>query len=190
MARHLFKRLTRRLEPFVDDVTNNPWVRRHAPRLADPDLWHLNRRSTARAVAIGLFSGLIPGPFQVLGSVFLSILFRANFPLAAITTLYTNPVTIVPLYLIAYEYGSLFLPGSNHLNAITPPSFNWSSSFIGDLALWMGELGKPLALGLVLLACTLAFTGWAVVRLGWRWHVVHAWRKRARLRAASAQSPA
>ena len=28
--------------------------------------------------------------------------------------------------------------------------------------------------------------GWIVVRLGWRWHVVHAWRKRARLRAAAA----
>jgi len=186
MARHLFKRLTRRLEPFVNEVTNNPWIRRHAPRLTAPDLWHLNRRSTARAVAIGLFSGLIPGPFQVLGSVFLSLLFRANFPLAAITTLYTNPVTIVPLYLLAYEYGSLFVPGSNGLKDITPPTFNWSASFIGDLALWMGQLGKPLALGVVLLAFTLAGIGWVAVRVGWRWHVVHAWKKRARLRAAAA----
>lgn len=186
MARHLFKRLTRRLEPFVNDVTTNPWIRRHAPRLAEPDLWHLNRRSTARAVAIGLFSGLIPGPLQVLGSVGLSILFRANFPLAAITTLYTNPITIVPLYLVAYEYGSLFVPGSNGLGDIAPPRFNWSSSFIGDLALWMGQLGKPLALGVVLLALTLAAIGWAAVRIGWRWHVVHAWKKRARLRSLGA----
>jgi uncharacterized protein len=185
MARHLFKRLTRRLKPFVDDVTNNPWIKRHAPRLAEPDLWHLNRRSTARAVAIGLFAGLIPGPLQVLGSVGLSIAFRANFPLAAITTLYTNPLTIVPLYLVAYEYGSLFVPGSDSLKDIAPPSFHWSSSFIGDLALWMGQLGKPLAVGVVLLAATLALVGWIVVRLGWRWHVVHAWRKRARLRAAA-----
>jgi len=187
MARHLFKRLTRRLQPFVDDITTNPWIRRHAPRLAAPNLWHLNRRSTARAVAIGLFAGLIPGPLQILGSVVLSILFRANFPLAAITTLYTNPVTIVPLYLIAYEYGRLFVPGSNHLNKISPPSLSWSPSFIGDLALWMGELGKPLAIGLVLLSLTLALLGWTAVRVGWRWHVVHAWKKRARLRAAAAR---
>jgi hypothetical protein len=186
MARHLFKRLTRRLEPFVDQVTEHPWIKRHAPRLAEPNLWHLNRRSSARAVAIGLFAGLIPGPLQVLGSVGLSILFRANFPLAAITTLYTNPVTIVPLYLVAYEYGRLFVPGSDGLADITPPSFNWSTSFLGDLALWMGQLGKPLALGIVLLAMTLAFLGWAAVRLSWRCHVVHAWRKRARLRAAAA----
>ena len=39
------------------------------PRLADPVRWHLARRSPARAVAVGLFSGLIPGPFQVIGSV-------------------------------------------------------------------------------------------------------------------------
>jgi len=77
------------------------------------------------------------------------------------------------------------VPGSNGLKDIKPPSFNWSSSFIGDLALWMGQLGKPLALGIVLLALTLAFLGWVAVRVGWRWHVVHAWRKRARLRAAS-----
>jgi uncharacterized protein (DUF2062 family) len=186
MARHLFKRLTHRLEPYVKDITTNPWIRHHAPRLAEPDLWHLNRRSTARAVAIGLFAGLIPGPLQILGSVGLSIAFRANFPLAAITTLYTNPVTIVPLYLLAYEYGSLFFPGSNGLADIAPPRFNWTSSFIGDLALWMGQLGKPLALGVVLLAVTLAAVGWAVVRLGWRWHVVHAWKKRARQRAATA----
>jgi len=121
MRRHPIRTLTARFQPAVDRVTSSPVVQRYAPALADPDLWHLNRRSTARAVAIGLFCGLIPGPFQVLGAIGGCLLFRANFPLAVITTLYTNPLTIVPLYLIAYEYGHLFLAdGGPGVTAFVP----------------------------------------------------------------------
>jgi uncharacterized protein len=184
MARNLLRHLNRRLEPYVDRITDHPWVQRYAPRLADPDLWHLNRRSSARAVAIGLFSGLIPGPVQVIGAIGLSILFRAHFPLAAITTLYTNPVTIVPLYLVAYQYGGLFIPGEQ-VSALHPPAFTLSPDYIMQLIHWMGQLGKPLALGLALLALTLAALGWITVRISWRCHTVWAWRRRARLRHAA-----
>ena len=181
MARTLLRRLTRRLEPYVDQITEHPMVRRYAPALTEPDLWHLNRRSSARAVAIGLFSGLIPGPIQVLGAIGLSILFRAHFPLAAITTLYTNPVTIVPLYVVAYQYGELFLPGPKAA-FLHPPAFSFSPHYIVEVMHWMAQLGKPLALGLGLLALTLAALGWITVRISWRCHTVWAWRRRARLR--------
>jgi uncharacterized protein len=185
MARTLLRRLTRRLEPYVDQITEHPWVQRYAPRLAEPDLWHLNRRSSARAVAIGLFSGLIPGPFQVIGAVGLSILFRAHFPLAAITTLYTNPVTIVPLYLLAYQYGGLLVPGDGTAT-LHPPAFDWSPAYLMQFMQWIGQLGKPLALGLGLLAVTLAAIGWIAVRVSWRCHTVWLWRRRARLRHPAA----
>ena len=187
MARTLLRRLTRRLEPYVDRITEHPWVQRYAPRLADPDLWHLNRRSSARAVAIGLFSGLIPGPFQVLGAVGLSIAFRAYFPLAAITTLYTNPFTIVPLYLLAYQYGQLLIPGES-TSTLHPPAFDWTSGYLMEFMRWMGQLGKPLALGLLLLALTLAGIGWLVVRISWRWHTIRAWRRRTRMRQPAPSS--
>ena len=48
----------------------------------------------------------------------------------------------------------------------------------------MAELGKPLALGIVLLALTLATVGFVAVRVVWRCHVVAMWRKRARERLA------
>ncbi|HVF62769.1 MAG TPA: DUF2062 domain-containing protein [Casimicrobiaceae bacterium] len=185
MTRKLFKRLTRRLEPYVDKITDHPWIQHYAPALAEPDLWHLNRRSSARAVAIGLFAGLIPGPIQVLGAVGLSILFRAHFPLAAITTLYTNPLTIVPLYLIAYQYGELFIPGAK-VATLTPPAFTWSGSYFMEFIGWIGQLGKPLALGLALLATTLAALGYITVTLLWRWHALRAWRRRGQRRAPAA----
>src|SRR3954468_14432451 len=81
------------------------------PWLHHPNLWCLNRRSVAGAVAIGLFCGLIPGPLQMLGAVLLAIPLHRNIPVAMLVTLYTNPLTIVPLYLLAYGYGMLLLGG-------------------------------------------------------------------------------
>ena len=69
MPRRQLRAFTNRLRPKVDALTHHPTVRRFAPALSDPDLWHLNRRSTALAVAVGLFCGLVPGPFQVISAI-------------------------------------------------------------------------------------------------------------------------
>lgn len=183
MPRHLIRSFTARWQPAVDRFTQHPRVQRFAPALANPGLWHLNRRSTARAVAVGMFCGLIPGPLQMLGAAGLAILVRANFPLAVITTLYTNPFTIVPLYLLAYEIGRLFIPDANGRAAFVAPSGAGPVQYFSDLLTWTAGLGKPLALGLVILATTLACVGWAAVRIGWRIHAVTAWRRRQRTRS-------
>jgi uncharacterized protein (DUF2062 family) len=182
MPRHLIRKLTARLQPAVDRLTSHPAVKRFAPALADPDLWHLNRRSTARAVAIGLFCGLIPGPLQALAAIALCLWVRANFPLAVITTFYTNPLTIVPLYVVAYELGRPLFPGSATVAPFLPLPGTGLANYLPALADWMLQLGKPLAAGLVLLASILALTGWIVVRVGWRCHVVRAWQRRAHTR--------
>lgn len=69
MLRRPLARLTGRLQPAIGRITSNPRVRRYWPALAVPDLRHLNRRSVACAVAVGLFCGLIPGPLQVPGAL-------------------------------------------------------------------------------------------------------------------------
>lgn len=186
MPRRLIRSLTARWQPAVDRFTRHPAVQRFAPALADPDLWHLNRKSTARAVAVGLFCGLIPGPLQMLGAAGLAIVVRANFPLAVITTLYTNPFTIVPLYLLAYEIGRVFIPGANGGAGFVAPSGTGPVEYFSELLAWTARLGKPLALGLVILATTLACIGWAAVRIGWRIHAVIAWRRRQRDRSVPA----
>ena len=154
------------------------WLHHH------PNLWCLNRRPVAGAVAIGLFTGLIPGPFQMLGALLLAIPLKKNIPVALLTTLYTNPFTIVPLYVIAYEYGRLLL-GQEHL-AMAPASFemDWSDWIASANALlaWMVALGKPLAVGLAALALTLAAMGYFAVQIGWRLYVAAAWRGRKKRR--------
>jgi len=185
MLRRYLRHWTDRLSPAIDRITSNPAVQRYFPALADPDLWHLNRRSAARAVAVGLFCGLIPGPLQVAGAIVGCLVVRANFPVAVVTTFYTNPFTIVPLYVVAYEYGRLFFPDAPDAAHWAPLADAGLMEWFPALLAWMKALGKPLAVGLVLLAVTLAAVGWAGVRLAWRCVAVHAWQRRARLRATA-----
>ena len=102
MRKHLKKYL-----PNHDAVHGNRWLRPFRNSLLHPRLWHLNRHSAAGAVAAGMFCGLIPGPLQMIGAAICALVFRVNLPLALLTTLYTNPFTIVPLYVLAYQIGRI-----------------------------------------------------------------------------------
>ena len=159
-------------------------VARFGGWLHHPNLWCLNRRSVPGAVAIGLFCGLIPGPLQMLGALLLAVPLRKNIPVALLVTLYTNPLTIVPLYLLAYGYGQILLGAGNSAMPVEPFVWSWSDiggSLVG-LGTWSMALGKPLAVGLPALAATLAAAGYIAMRLGWRAYVVLAWRARAKRR--------
>ena len=57
---------------------------------------------------------------------------------------------------------------------------------MSGLGAWILSLGKPLVIGLVALASTLAVLGYVAVQVAWRAYVVAAWRARARRRKASA----
>ena len=183
------KKYFRKFLPNGDQVRayrSLAWLERW---LHHPNLWHLNRDSVAGAVAIGLFAGLIPGPFQMLGAALLAIPLRKNLPVALITTLYTNPLTIVPLYLLAYGYGRLLLGGSNSQYEIKTFEWDWRD-WIGSCKAmldWMLSLGPALAVGLVALAITLAALGYLAVQFGWRTYVRVAWRRRSARRAAAAR---
>jgi uncharacterized protein (DUF2062 family) len=162
--------------PDPEQVLAKPWAAPFRPWLGHPNLWHLNRRSVPCAVAIGLFCGLIPGPLQMLGALLLAIPLRANVPLSMVVTVYTNPLTIVPIYMVAYGYGRLLLGQSGPQAAAAPIESHWSFQ---DLWHWAQSLGKPLGIGLVALGLTLAVIGYIATRLGWRAYVASAWQRRA-----------
>ena len=168
----------RKYLPDAEAVRSSPLVSAFGGWLTHPNLWHLNRDSVSGAVAIGLFAGLVPGPLQMLAALLLAIPLRRNIPVALIVTLYTNPFTIVPLYVLAYAYGRLLLPGEH---APFPASFEMSWQTFHELML---ALGKPLGVGLLALALTLAAIGYCAVQLAWRAWVVAEWRARARRRKA------
>ena len=178
------RKFFRKYLPDAAAVRSNRYIAMFGSLLHHPNLWHLNRDSVAGGVAVGMFSGLVPGPLQMLIAAIIAVPLRVNLPVALLTTLYTNPFTIVPLYLVAFEYGRLLLQESGGRFAVQPFEMDWMNFFasMGALIDWMLALGKPLAVGLVALALTLALLGYIAVLVGWRIYVTLAWRARRRRR--------
>lgn len=150
------------------------------PWLAHAELWSLQRRKVAMAVAVGMFAGLMPGPTQMLAAAALALLLRINLPIAMMCTLYTNPFTYLPLYLLAYELGKLLLGVSD--GAVLPPwpaftphdPTQWQQAVLD----WVLQLGWPLLVGVPALGLSLAILAYGIVMLVWRCAVVRQWQKR------------
>lgn len=175
------RRFLKKYLPDPSAITDNRWLRPFRSSLLHPRLWHLNRHSAAGAVAAGLFCGLIPGPLQMLGAAVCALLFRTNLPLAMLVTLYTNPLTLPPLYIVAYEIGRRLVDGQD---VGWPPGFTPDAMLAWAEAMqtWMMAAAKPLALGLVVLASSLALSGYFLTYLLWRLYLIKAWRQRRQRR--------
>lgn len=179
------------LKKFLPDhetVKQSRWIRPFGSWLHHPNLWHLHRRSVAGGVAAGMFCGLIPGPFQMISAAIMSVLFRVNLPVAMFTTFYTNPFTLLPLYLVAYKIGA-FVTGRQDgatFSHLAIPEMNWNNWYT-ILPEWLLKLGEPFAIGLLLLATSLAVVGYFTIRVLWYWVVMNEWKKRAARRKMEAK---
>jgi uncharacterized protein (DUF2062 family) len=129
------------------------------------NLWHLNRHSVAGGIAVGLFA----------------IVFKVNLPMAVLITLYSNPLTIVPIYLAAYAIGELVTGNGTieipqvEFSILDKNIVEWIPAMID----WMASLGKTLLTGISILAILLSVIGYFTAHAVWRLYVVYAWRKRA-----------
>lgn len=161
--------------PKREQIFASKWLQPLAPLFDKPYFWTLNRRQAAVSVAVGMFCGLMPGPTQMLSALMVAYWLRTNLPVAVFTTLYTNPVTYMPLYYLAYKIGSWLL-GSREDSFSFPA---WSDShFVEDLVVWLSGAGKPLLIGVPVLGLILATAGYFLVLLGWKLHTQYHWRKR------------
>lgn len=184
----MIRRKLRTALPSPESIRGHRWLQWCAPLISHPRLWHLHRRAVALGVAIGLVTGLIPGPVQMLAAGLLAIPLRANIPAAVFTTLYTNPLTFVPLYLLAYAIGGIVTGEAAPL--VLPPDIGWSwaemRSLFPALYAWIGSMGRTLVIGLAIQCTALAVGGYVLVMLAWRAVVTWAWRTRHRRRAKAA----
>jgi len=179
------RKLFRRYLPDYETVEKQRWLKPFGGWLKHPNLWHLHRRSVAGGVAVGLFCGLIPGPLQMIGAALIAVLLRVNLPVAAFTTFYTNPFTILPLYALAYKLGA-WVSGANGGVArakLSFPEMQWHD-WMSKMWDWLVMLGEPILIGLPLLGAILAMVGYVVMRVAWRVMVISKWRARQRRRAA------
>lgn len=138
--------------------------------LHEPNLWHLNRRSAASAVAIGLFLSFAPIPGQMFLAAIVAVWARVNLPLAVSAVFFTNPITMGPLMYLAYKIGAtvLNLP-------IEVTHFELSVEWLSET---FGQIWKPLLLGCFVCGVFCAALGHVFVRLLWRLHLIQRWRNR------------
>jgi uncharacterized protein (DUF2062 family) len=145
------------------------WMKPFAHLFRHPSLWHLNRRSVPRALAVGLFAAFAIPLGQFLLAALLALPLRANVPLAAAATLVTNPLTFGPIYFGAYKLGQLLLPHS-------------PGGEVHELAQQLGttiiHASGVTALGLLVLALVGAAGGFLIGSLWWRWRLARRWRLR------------
>lgn len=174
------KRYLRDKLPKPTSITENKYLRFLSPWLGHPRLWHMHRRSVARGVSIGLVAGLIPGPVQMLLAVIIAIPLRANILAAAATTWYTNPLTFIPLYILAYTIGAL-VTGEPVRNVI-PPDFSvpWLEFWkvIPAMFDWFVSLGSTLLIGLAIQSTVFAIGGYVATMVLWRCIVSRMWSRR------------
>lgn len=164
--RHFFKRYL----PHRDHIQKQGGMHLFSDYLHDPNIWHLHRRSSASGAAIGMFCAFIPFPIQTISSAALAILFRVNLPIAVVFSLFSNPITIPPIFFFAYQIGSKIL-GLQEKQIEFTFSWDWMSNTL--IHIW-----EPLLLGCFILASISSLVTYCVIRLIWRISAINKWEKR------------
>jgi uncharacterized protein len=175
--------MIKRFIPTREGLQRNRLLRWLGPRIHDPLLWHINRNSVARGVAIGMFFGLMVPVAQIAAAAVVSLALRANLWVAALATLISNPITYGPIYIFAYRIGSSILPTRSGETVETTTSAveeqaTAALQWLIDGLSWMTGIGAPLVLGTLLMATTAAIVGYFSIMLVWRINVIIKHRQR------------
>ncbi len=164
------KKFIQRCLPHPDRIRHNPSLRWLGPAIHDPNLWRLNRRSVAAAVAVGAFFAFILPFAQFLAAGITAVSLRVNLPVAVTSTLITNPLTFGPWYYLAYKIGALLTgtPVDGKMpEPLQPAAGGWWEGILAGIDHLLA-MGPPLLIGLALLAVVSAVGGYFLVHLLWR----------------------
>ena len=133
------KKTIKRYIPDPARLREIPVLRLLGERIYQPNLWHINRKSTSMAFFIGLFVAFFPVPAQMAIAGLMAIWLRGNLPLAVLLCWVTNPLTAGPMFWFAYRLGALIIGVIPHTQ---PFEISWQWLGSGLLLVW-----QPLLLG-------------------------------------------
>ncbi len=140
----------------------------------------MHRRSVPRAVAVGLGVGILIPFMHIVLAALLAIPTRANVAIAAAVTLVVNPLTIPPLYYLAYRTGEWELHADAAL--ANPAAAQHFTSELGRILFWIHEASGAIALGIVTIAIAAAAIGYGLTALAWRMWLASKLRRKRKTR--------
>jgi len=166
------KKFIKRFLPDHQTIKNNKHLQIFGELLNNGNLWHLNRRSVAKAFAVGLFCAFIPIPFQMVLAAGMAIIVHANLPLSIALVWITNPLTMPAIFYFCYVVGSWVI-GAPEQEFAFEPSWQW---VIDSLS----TIGPSFLLGCGILAVLFSILGYLGINALWRYSVAKEWKKRIR----------
>ncbi|WP_440875485.1 DUF2062 domain-containing protein [Thalassotalea sp. PLHSN55] len=164
------KKTIKKLMPDHHTIKSNKHLQIFGDLLHNPNLWHLNRRSVAKAFAVGLFCAFIPVPFQMMLAASIAIIAHANLPLAVSLVWITNPLTMPFIFYSCYVVGTWIL-GTPQQEFVFELSWQWILDSLSTI-------GPAFLLGCIIMAIIASFLAYFGINSLWRYSVAKEWKKR------------
>jgi uncharacterized protein len=165
------KKTIKRLLPDHHTIKNNKHLQIFGELLHNANLWHLNRRSVAKAFAVGLFFAFVPVPFQMVLAAGTSIIVHANLPLSIALVWITNPLTMPAIFYFCWLVGSWIVGGSGN-EFYFEASWQWVVESVSTI-------GPAFIVGCGVLATLFSALGYFGIQWLWRYNVSKEWKKRS-----------
>lgn len=158
--------------PDHQTIKNNKHLQIFGDLLHNGNLWHLNRKSVAKAFAVGLFFAFVPVPFQMVLSAGVAIIVHANLPLSIALVWLTNPITMPAIFYFCYLVGTWIL-GAPAQEFAFEASWQW---FVNSVS----TIGPSFLVGCGVLATLFSAIGFFGIHALWRYSVAKEWQKRSK----------
>ncbi|NGQ92015.1 DUF2062 domain-containing protein [Rhodobacter sp. HX-7-19] len=164
-------------------LEGNRVLRPVAHWLSAPSIWHVSRRSVSRGVAVGLFCAFVLPVGQVFLAAVIAAFTRSNLITASLATLVTNPLTMPPVWYMAWWVGRGVLgPTTEIRDALEEGPV--AAGFLAGLS----DASLQTACGLLIFAVASSVLGYVLVHLTWSVTAALKMRRRRLRRLAAGQA--
>ena len=156
-----------------DQTSKTAWLGGYLRRR---NINHFGRRSVAGGVGLGFFLAFIPIPIQMFLAIPAALAMKVNLAVTMAATWISNPITLVPLMVLAYTTGCLILRlDSVFVFTNFEPSMPWFQTMLAHI--WL-----PLVTGSFVCGIIAGAIGYTAVLWLWRFNLLKARRNRTRSR--------
>lgn len=167
----------KKVTPTTKSMKNSRGLKELKPYFKASCFVSRDQQPIARGIAAGLAGSVLPG-FQFLYAAILVILLRGNLPAALISTLFSNPLTVVPITYFIYFIGSLIV-GNGTDFAFQRFQWDFSSfhAFWSNVSTWLMQFGKAYFIGLPIVSLALGLIGYFGTIFIWNTYLL-VWKKK------------